>query len=219
MRRARWALEDVTWYARRRGVVRTARRIARICLDFMSSRIHSHSVTVVHCADLQSWPDYAGEDWLTIRTAEPADLAALAERVPPSAMRLFRARLAEGQIMFVALVGGEIAGYAWMCTQPDAWAPQDHGLRLQPGEGLHWDSVTFEEFRARGIYTALQRFSRAHMKAKGYQRVYGGADTRNPAPLRMMKTLALKPVHLYCERRILGRKRAWVEPIPADFKV
>jgi GNAT superfamily N-acetyltransferase len=209
----RRALEDIAWYVRHLGVVRAARRVARLCLDAASRTIYSRSDLVVHCADLERWPDFTPPGGLTIRPAQTSDLRRLAARLPPSVIRSFRGRMREGQIMFLAEVEEVPAGYAWMCTQPDAKAPASHGLRLEPGEGLHWSSFTFEDFRQRGIYTALQRFSRSYMKARGCVRVYGGADTRNPAPLRMMKRLGLRPVHVCRVRRVLGRRRQWVEPV------
>ena len=121
--------------------------------------------------------------------------------------------------MLLAEIEGEPAGYAWICTQPESAAAASHGLTLGPGECLHWSSATFEEFRRRGVYTSLQRFSRAYMKAHGYKRVYGGADTRNPAPLRMIKNLGLKPVRLRHLRCVLRRTQQWNERVPPDFSV
>jgi GNAT superfamily N-acetyltransferase len=219
MRSVGRTLEDLNWYIQRYGVLRTSKRMLSRSLRYAARRIYSGHDTVIHCADLQSWPDYEAQERLTIRRGAEADLARLARRMPPSSIRTFRARLDEGQIMFIAEVDGELAGYAWMCTRTDSHAAKSHGLELKPGEGLHWDSATFPEFQRQGIYTALQRFSRAFMKSRGYSRVYGGADTSNPAPLRMMKKLGLKPVRLLRLRRILGRERRWVEAIPPDFRL
>jgi GNAT superfamily N-acetyltransferase len=191
----------------------------RICLDAVPHNIYSRSVYIGHCTELQSWPDYAAPEGLTIRTAGEDDLAGLAHRVPPSSLHRLRARLREGQTMLIALAEGEIAGYAWICASAEGAAAKAHLLDLKQGEALHWDSVTFEEFRRQGVYTELQKFSRAYLKGRGYARVYGAANTRNPAPVKMMKKLGLKPVHLRHTMRILGRKRQWLEPIPPDFQV
>jgi len=219
MRHVRQALEDVAWYVRDEGVARAARRVLRLCFDAISRRIYSHDITIVHCAALESWPDFKPENALVIRLAAAADLDRLSDELPPSVIRAFRARFDEGQIMFLAEVDGKPAGYAWMCTKPGSRPARDHGLDLKPGEGVHYGSMTLEKFRRQGIYTALQRFSRAHMRARGYSRVYGGANIRIPAPVRMMKNLHLRPVHLCHITRILGRRRVWVQPVPPDFGV
>jgi GNAT superfamily N-acetyltransferase len=219
MRRIKHALEDVAWYVRDEGVARAARRVLRLCFDTLSRTIYSHDITIVHSADLASWPDFEPGNVLTMRLAEAADLDRLSAELPPSVIRTFRARFDEGQIMFLAEVGGKLAGYAWMCTKPDSRPARDHGLDLKPGEGVHYGSMTLEDFRRQGIYTALQRFSRAYMRAHGYSRVYGGANIRMPAPVRMMKNLGLRPVQVCHSRRILGRRRVWAEPLPPNFTI
>jgi GNAT superfamily N-acetyltransferase len=219
MNRFKSAWRDLAWSARRRGPVRAARSAVRSALDAISRVVYSHEIAIVHCAELASWPDFEPQAGLTIRPGCAADLDRLEDDLPPSRICKFHARFDQGQLVFIAEVDGDVAGYAWMCTQSDSRAAREHGLNLGPGEGLHWDSRTLERYRRQGVYTALQRFSRGYMKARGYVRVYGGANIRNPAPLRMMKNLGLQPVHVYHMRRILGRKRRWVEPIPPGFSV
>ena len=219
MNRLKSAWRDLAWSARRRGPVRAARSAVRSALDAISREVYSHGITIVHRAELASWPDFQPQAGLTIRPGGAADLDRLADDLRPSVICNLHARLDQGQLVFIAEVDGDVAGYAWMCTQSDSRAARNHGLDLGPGEGLHWDSRTLERHRRQGVYTALQRFSRAYMKARGYVRIYGGANTRNPAPVRMMKNLALQPVHLCHVRRVLGRKRLWVEPIPRGFSV
>lgn len=219
MNRLKSAWEDLAWSARRRGPVRAARSTVRSVLNAISRKVFSREVVIVHCAELASWPDFQPQAGLTIRPGSAADLDRLADDLPPSSIRSLHARLDQGQLVFIAEVDGDVAGYAWMCTQADSRAAREHGLDLGPGEGLHWDSRTFERYRRQGVYTALQRFSRAYMKARGYVRIYGGANVNNPAPMRMMKNLGLQPVHVYHMRRVLGRERMWTEAIQPDLPI
>jgi len=212
-------LSDLPWEIRRGGLARGLWRMMRHSAQRLAKRLWSDLAAVIHCTDLRSWPDYEPDPRAPIRPATEADLQRLSSAIAPSVLRRFAARLKQGQTMLIAEVAGEIAAFAWLCPIPGTYPTATHGIDLGPGEYVHYNSVTLPQFRQRGLYTALQRFSRAHMRDRGYLRAYGGAVIGSPAPMRMMRNLGLRPVHLYRERWRLGRLRRWTEPVPPDLGI
>lgn len=206
---------DLTWQIRRGGLPRGLWRVLRSAWVRLGRRMASHQVTLVHVTELASWPDYQPVPGVVARVGGPGDVDRLRDELPPSLIRLFHWRLNRGQVFFVAEVEGKIGSYAWVATEADSHAARAHGLRLGPGECVHYGSVTLPRFRRRGLYTELQKLSRAHMRGLGYTRLYGGAVVGDPAPERMAARLGLKPVHLNHERWRLGFLRTWTEPAPS----
>lgn len=61
----------------------------------------------------------------------------------------------EGHRPYVALLGGEPAGYGWVATRRASIGELDLEIELPVGEVYLWDFATLPAFRDRGVYSSL----------------------------------------------------------------
>ena len=100
-------------------------------------------------------------------TAEEVQRAAESLGRPnPQRAELFRWRLRDGCVCFVARSGSAIVAYVWMRYSPEL----DDGLpiALGPGEVYSFDLFVDENWRGRRIFAALGSRSRLFLKDRGY---------------------------------------------------
>lgn len=119
---------------------------------------------------------------LEIRPFVPNDLTFAQAMDRPSEARLCQRRLERGQTGFVASTGGQIAAYAWACTEMDPHLERVT-FNLLPGDFLCTDVFTVPAWRGQGIQTALTLARMEHYKALGYQRAICYIEQHNTPSL------------------------------------
>jgi GNAT superfamily N-acetyltransferase len=111
-------------------------------------------------------------------TAEDVERAARTLGRPnPQRTELFRQRLTDGCICFIAQSGPEIVAYVWMRYRSGI----DDGdlIDLSPGEVYSFDLFVHENWRGQKIFTALGSQSRLYFKERGYATVYSRVSAFN----------------------------------------
>ena len=114
-------------------------------------------------------PDIA----LDISIATPEEIERAADtlgRRYPGRIELFRWRLENGCLCFVARTGGKIVTYDWFRVRP---GPDDGDMiALDEGEVFLFDIYVDEEWRGHGIQRAIGTRIRSYCKEQGYTKAY-----------------------------------------------
>jgi GNAT superfamily N-acetyltransferase len=101
---------------------------------------------------LEPLPDLQPKIALEIREFEPTDVDSVRQINRPSEARACAQRLARGHKGLLAWHNGQVAGYAWGCTE---MALERVNLKLDSGDVLCMDAYTAPAFRGQGVQTAL----------------------------------------------------------------
>lgn len=127
-------------------------------------------------------PEWHPKITLEIRPFEQTDLASVRKIDRPSEANLCARRLARGHCGLVACHNGQVAGYAWGCTEVDPALERVH-LKLDLGDVLCADVYTAPSLRGQGVQTALvlARFQLFH--DLGYRRAVTYIEKRNSPSL------------------------------------
>jgi GNAT superfamily N-acetyltransferase len=139
-------------------------------------------------------------------TAEEIQRAAESLGRPnPQRAELFRWRLRDGCVCFVARSGSAIVAYVWMRYRPGL----DDGLLIALGSGevYSFDLFVDENWRGRRIFTALGSQSRLFFKDRGYTTVYSRVSVFNRSSRKAMRRGGWKVSGLILRAR--GERRGW----------
>ena len=142
---------------------------------------------------------------VTLRRAEPADLALFQGVIPPSELGHARQRLAHGHHCFLALDGDRLAAYCWATTRIDPSMGYLQ-LPLQPGDAYLDDAYTIPAYRRQGIQMAVHRYRLAYMQQQGCRRAILLIEPDNTASLQLAQRLGYRQVSRLTFRRILWKR-------------
>jgi GNAT superfamily N-acetyltransferase len=94
------------------------------------------------------------------------------------------ARLAAGQVCFVARCDGRIVAADWIATQPIRLSYLDCVLDMAPGEVCIYDKFILPAYRGHGISNALRTHHLRQLERAGYRRVVVAVLPENASSLR-----------------------------------
>ncbi|HXZ88892.1 MAG TPA: GNAT family N-acetyltransferase [Candidatus Binataceae bacterium] len=121
----------------------------------------------------------------------------------PDRRAIFRWRLEDGCICFVARVGSAIVGYTWARLRP---GPDDGDmLALADHEAFDFDLYVDPKWRGHRIQTALGSRKRLFCKQQGYIAIYSKTSVMNRKSLKGMRRSPWKPTGVVL--RVRGSKR------------
>jgi GNAT superfamily N-acetyltransferase len=150
----------------------------------------------------------------TFDEAPPTGAAALAgEMVSGDAAELAR-RFAAGSRCFVARVEGALAAWGWVSFGAEQIGELERSLRLRPGEAYCWDCGTRQDYRRRGIYTALLGHIATTLRGEGAARLWIGASRSNRPSVRGFAAAGFQPAINLTYLRLGGWRHVWVGAHP-----
>ena len=94
------------------------------------------------------------------------------------------ARLAAGQVCFVARCDGRIVAADWIATQPVRLSYLDCMLDMAPGEVCIYDKFILPAYRGHGISNALRTHHLRQLQRAGHRRVVVAVLPENASSLR-----------------------------------
>jgi GNAT superfamily N-acetyltransferase len=124
-------------------------------------------------------------------------------RAAPDRRELFRWRLRDGCVCFVARSGSTLVGYAWMRYRPGV----DDGdmIALADGEVYHFDGYMAEAWRGHRVHPALSSRLLCYDQADGYTRAYTKVSVFNRKSQKTVRRIGFKPSGLVL--RVRGSRR------------
>jgi GNAT superfamily N-acetyltransferase len=143
---------------------------------------------IVACSLTAPLPDLQPKLPLEIRPFEQADLEFVRQADRPSEARACARRLERGHAGLVALHQGQMAGYAWACTEVNPSLERVQ-LTLAHGDVLCVDAYTAPAFRGNGVQTALALARFRLFGGLGYQRALAYIERRNSPSLAVWRKL------------------------------
>ena len=176
---------DWQYFIRRDGVKSAlpaiGLEIARLPYRHLSFLIVARSLS-------EPLPDLCPRIPLEIRLLGCSDLKLVRQIHRPSEARACARRLERGHTGLLAFYQGQVAGYAWACTEvhPSLERVQ---LTLAPDDVLCVDAYTAPAFRGKGVQTALALARCRLFRDQGYQRAIAYIERRNAPSLAVWRKL------------------------------
>jgi len=153
---------------------------------------------------LSPLPDLKPKILLDIRPFEPTDLDFVRQQHLPSEANLCARRLQRDHRGLVACHNGQIAGYAWGCTDTSL---EKVDIKLKPGDVLCTDAFTAPAFRRKRVQTALALARLRLFQDRGYQRAIAYIEIHNKPSLAVWRKVGSEVIdHVDFKRLGLWRR-------------
>ncbi|HLI10379.1 MAG TPA: hypothetical protein VKY65_02160 [Alphaproteobacteria bacterium] len=135
-------------------------------------------LTIRHATEADIDAILALEEWPVSEDSEAADEDGENEDGEDAlslVRRVYRDRLARGEICFLAYVGAELVHSNWMCRKWGEAVP-GHPVVLLPGEIYETDAFTAQAWRRYGIQKFVHNEMLRFAQSSGYRRAYTMAN-------------------------------------------
>ena len=117
----------------------------------------------------------------------------------------FLGRLADGEMVAVAVHDGKYVGAAWFCLRGRKGDPViDSFVELAPMEAFLYQSQVDRSMRGNGIYSTLISVGLKHLMKLGYQKVSVHIEDDNVPSIAAVERLGFKPLRLIRFRRLFS---------------
>lgn len=121
---------------------------------------------------------------LTVRLAKSDDIRRL-QRLAKFNDGEAQQRLNAGHLCFVALNGGNLANYTWVCFHEGYIDELETKIRVSPGSAYRYDVFTLPAYRGKGIFPSVFEESCKYLYQNGIRELYGLVDSNNSPMLRV----------------------------------
>lgn len=102
-------------------------------------------------------------------------------------------RLKAGNLCFVVLKDGNLAGYAWVCFH-EAYVPElEAKIRLAPDSAYRYDVFVVRAYRGMRVFRLIFGKSSSHMYQKGIREIISLVDSDNFSSLRALQKVGNAP--------------------------
>jgi GNAT superfamily N-acetyltransferase len=102
-------------------------------------------------------------------------------------------RLKDGNLCFVVLKEGNLAGYAWISFH-EAYVPELEGkIRLGPDSAYRYDVFAVPAYRGMGVFRLIFEKSGSHLYQKGIREIISLVDSDNFNSLRALQRVGNAP--------------------------
>jgi ribosomal protein S18 acetylase RimI-like enzyme len=125
-------------------------------------------------------------------------------------------RLCNGDVCFVAMVGNEVAGFAWLYFRERKYEPDiEREETFRDDEALMYSRVVFPKFRRRAIGNKLNEERLRYLKSKGYKKALVYVEADNIPSVKSFESAGFYPTKIIIYIRIFKFKRIKEQPINA----
>jgi GNAT superfamily N-acetyltransferase len=200
-------IEDWQFLLRRYGWKPAWRRISQ---DIIALPYRKLEFVVVARPLTLLIPDAHPKVAVDVRPFTAADFDFVRREHLPSEAHLCARRLERGHDGIAGCINGEIAGYAWSCTDTSL---ERVDLPLAPGDVLFTDAFTAPAARGQGVQTVLSTERLLAAQRRGYQRIVAYIEIHNAPSLAVWRKKMGASVinHITFTRVGLWRKTTYVD--------
>jgi len=117
-------------------------------------------------------------------------------------------RLSEGDLGFIAVWNGMIAGYLWASFKRKVYIQEfEREISLKIGEVYLYDGFVLPDFRRKGLFKKLLEETLHYFKSLNVKKANAYALTSNKAPQKAFRALGFRTVRLVKFVKILRFKK------------
>jgi GNAT superfamily N-acetyltransferase len=123
---------------------------------------------------------------------------------------MLKERLDRGDVVGIAVHGGEAVGYSWMNLSGEHWGP-DLGLTIRFGqeETLQYDSFVYSQARGTGLQFLMTVPIMERARSLGYRRALAYVNGLNTRSLRNQRSQGKAQIGTVWTMRLPGIQRSW----------
>jgi ribosomal protein S18 acetylase RimI-like enzyme len=140
---------------------------------------------------------------VAIRQATVDDLQLLETIVPPLRARRFAAKIAAGEVRFIAIKENSVVAFVF-AGYSHTPSTEQAGLKLEPTEAYLWAGYAVPQYRRQGLVRAVNLSLCRFLQGNGYDTVLLQLDDRNKASLGHCRRMGYRVTHRVTYLRVLG---------------